>query len=350
MTRVSVVDGAGARAEFAALPGGPVLLAGLAAGHGLPHECATGTCGSCRATVLEGVVEPLWPDAPGRKACRSASDVLLCQTAVAGEAAAFSVRSAFRPAPSPSPGWAVGRLSRLAALSDDVATFRVEADRPLPYAAGQFVLLTLPGVAGARAYSMIRRHAPGAALEFLIRRAPGGALTGRLFDAGAGTDVSVGLFGPLGRATLSPDERRPLCLIAGGSGIAGILAVLEEAEASGLWRERPGRLWFGLRRPEGAYLLDELAGFADRSGGALSITVAFSDAPADDGPTARRPALRFEAGLVHEVAAADCGALPPPAEAIWFVAGPPPLVDAAMRRLVVERRIDPRDIRYDRFG
>jgi toluene monooxygenase electron transfer component len=35
---------------------------------------------------------------------------------------------------------------------------------------------------------------------------------------------------------------------------------------------------------------------------------------------------------------------------LHFVAGPPPMVDAAMRALVLGLKIPPTEIRYDRFG
>ena len=65
MITVSVSDRAGASAAYHVRPGERLLHAGLAAGIGLPYECATGTCGSCKATVLEGSVRTLWDEAPG---------------------------------------------------------------------------------------------------------------------------------------------------------------------------------------------------------------------------------------------------------------------------------------------
>ncbi|MEM6763166.1 MAG: 2Fe-2S iron-sulfur cluster binding domain-containing protein, partial [Pseudomonadota bacterium] len=58
---VIVRDRAGEEARFSVAAGERVLHAGLMAGAGLPHECATGTCGSCRARIEDGAVERLWP-------------------------------------------------------------------------------------------------------------------------------------------------------------------------------------------------------------------------------------------------------------------------------------------------
>ena len=51
---------------FEAAEGEKILFAGLRQGVDLPYECATGTCGSCKAKVIGGEVNDLWPDAPGK--------------------------------------------------------------------------------------------------------------------------------------------------------------------------------------------------------------------------------------------------------------------------------------------
>jgi toluene monooxygenase electron transfer component len=53
--------------EFDAAPGERVLYAGLRAGIDLPYECATGTCGTCKAKATAGRVRDGWPQAPGRR-------------------------------------------------------------------------------------------------------------------------------------------------------------------------------------------------------------------------------------------------------------------------------------------
>src|SRR5690349_11840421 len=58
-----------------------ILYAGLRQGLNLPHECATGTCGTCRARVMSGQVDVRWNEAPGaKKLKREKGDVLMCQT------------------------------------------------------------------------------------------------------------------------------------------------------------------------------------------------------------------------------------------------------------------------------
>ena len=61
--------------------GETILQAGLRQGLTLPYECATGTCGTCRARVISGDVDIGWQDAPGlARLKKEKGDVLMCQT------------------------------------------------------------------------------------------------------------------------------------------------------------------------------------------------------------------------------------------------------------------------------
>ena len=42
--------------EFACEPGEKILHAGLRSGFELSYECGTGTCGTCKATLVSGRV------------------------------------------------------------------------------------------------------------------------------------------------------------------------------------------------------------------------------------------------------------------------------------------------------
>lgn len=342
---VSITDRTGARVTFPVGTGERLLHAGLAAGLGLPHECATGTCGNCKATLLQGEAACLWVDAPGRKVCRDPRELLLCQSAARGPLS-LSIRTSFPEAANPCRSIR-SRLSQRTALTPEIQSFSLELERPLSYAPGQFVLLASGDIDGPRAYSMTA-HAPGTlmSLSFLARLKSGGAFTKALFH-GRLDDAPIDVFGPLGRATLRPEDQRPFLAIAGGSGIAGMLSILDHAVASGHLERHPSSLVFGLRGPAEAYLLDALDHRVEASAGRLSVTIAFSDAEPMPEHIARYRSLHFTQGLAHEVAGRMLGAGEAP---LVFLAGPPPMVDAAMRLLVVERKLSPRDIRYDRFG
>lgn len=347
MNTVSVVDRTGRREAYEAPPGRPLLLAGLAAGIGLPHECASGTCGSCRATLVSGDVIPLWPEAPGHRVCRAATDILMCQC-VAASPVELSLRVALADTPAHPCCSIDGRLHSWTLMTPDIARFSVELDRPVSHAAGQFALLAFPGLAGARAYSMTRHAPTDRNWTFLVRRLPGGGASARLFEQHP-DGLKVQVFGPLGRATFHPDEGRAFVAVAGGSGIAGLLAILDQAQRSKHFETLPSRLFFGLRDPNSAYVLDTLDDVAAQNPG-FQAHVAFSDADPDQAIRQRFPHLTFHRGLVHEVAFAAQENDAPPTGSVHYVAGPPAMVDVVVRELVTRRKVPPTEIRYDRFG
>src|SRR6185503_4466274 len=81
--------------DFEVEPGEKILLAGLRHGVELSYECATGTCGTCKAKLVDGCVENQWIDAPGRKYCKTAPELLTCQT-IATSDCAFEIGGAFK--------------------------------------------------------------------------------------------------------------------------------------------------------------------------------------------------------------------------------------------------------------
>ncbi|CEG08688.1 Toluene-4-monooxygenase electron transfer component [Afipia felis] len=351
MMLVEVVDRKGERTAFTAEPGQRLLHAGLMKGIGLPHECGTGTCGNCKASVVTGMVSNLWPQAPGTKVCRRSGEVLLCQTA-ATSPLQVKLSSAFLAPCQPPCATRSGRLTLKRMLTPDVGLFDVSLNEfPIKYQPGQFVLLSIPGVEGPRAYSMISHEPNEARLNLLIRRSQDGMFTSRIFEGECDEDVEV--FGPLGRATFTTSEQRPFIAVAGGSGIAGIMAIIRHALADGHFDGYPSHLFFGLRHPDASYLLDELSEFVERSSGKLQVTVAFSDALSAESVTSRYPALGFSFGPVHEVARDYVRGVVKASDVqkpLFFVGGPPPMVDATMRALITECKISPTEIRYDRFG
>ena len=78
----------------------------------------------------------------------------------------------------------------------------------------------------------------------------------------------------------------------------------------------------------------------------VEITIALSE---EDPPAKTQwPRLRFERGLVHEVAKRAMAGKYQDVRA--YVAGPPPAVDAAIRVLLLEAKLTTDNIRYDKYS
>ena len=324
-----------------------ILYAALRAGVGVPYECATGSCGTCKARARPGTVEEVWAQAPGRARLKQdRGEFLMCQSVALGDCEIL-VPSPIdaHPGAAPHPRALSGTIDSVQPLTRDVTAFHVVLDRPVTFTAGQFVVLAAPGLAGYRAYSMVNCAAHTERLDFVIKHKPGGGFSDWLGPDRAGSILSM--FGPLGKATWGAHEDKNLLCIAGGSGIAGMMSILSHAVASGHFKRRRGDVFFGVRTHEDAFFIDELARLAGASAGALSVTIAFSE----EQGAARDPkipqCIDVARGFVHS--AADermAGAWNSPTA---FVAGPPPMVDAALRMLITQARLPAHDIRHDKF-
>lgn len=333
--------------EFQCEAGEKILHAGLRSGFELPYECGTGTCGTCKATLVSGRVESGWSDAPGGRYLRTEADLLMCQC-VAREDCALEVGVLKAREPSaPLPGALGGRVVDWRRLTHDVAAFDVELDRPLDFEAGQFALLTVPGIAGARAYSMVNFERAAPRLSFVVKKKPGGAVSEWLFHGGV-EGTRLGLFAPLGHATFQPGLPKHVLCIAGGSGIAGMMSILRCAGDAAHFTGWDGHVFFGVRSERDGFFLAELHALQARYPGRLAVTVALSDEDVPASLPAAYPGLAFTRGLVHAVAGEHMkGRF---AEVRAYVAGPPPMVDASLRLLLREARLSPADIRYDKFS
>jgi toluene monooxygenase electron transfer component len=334
---------------FECRPDEPVLYAGLRQGLSLPYECGTGTCGTCRGRARQlASVSDRWLEAPGGKRLkRDKGDFLMCQGRSLSDCE-IAVPSDILPLPETErrPDWRRGRLIDLRHLTHDVVAFAVELDQPMDFEAGQFVTIETEGVAGFRAYSMVN-YAPGTRrLELVVKKKPGGGFSEWLFGPRA-DGAGLAVFGPLGRAVFRPAERKNVLCIAGGSGIAGMMAILEHGVGQGHYSVHRGDLFFGVRTMRDVFYGKELAAFATAARGRLNVTIALSDEP----PPATSPfgpQVRFDSGFVHEVAARTMVGRYD--NVVAFVAGPAPMVDGAMRVLIAEAKLPRQFIRYDKFN
>jgi toluene monooxygenase electron transfer component len=338
--RAAVVCFIGLGATVECAPDETILLAGLRAGLALSYQCASGGCGTCRARLVEGAVASRWDEATGlsERDRRKGDRILMCQSVPQGPC---QVRApAGDPAPpvaEPRPSRQAGRLVERELLTADTGRFLIDLGVGLPYLPGQFVLLEFAdGV--RRAYSMTRPAHPGqpGLLDLLVRAKPGGAATGWLFGRlDVGDEVVVE--GPYGKAYAQSPPGRPVLCLAGGTGLAPVLAIAQQ-----LSRDAPDRrldVYVGSRRAADIVLADRLAALAEA--GARVVYAVEQEPP---GPHPALGAMRT--GLALDHLARDW---PDLAGHDIYVAGPEPMIDATLRRLVREGTADAGRIFFDRF-
>ena len=335
--------------QFEAGRGEKILYAGLRSHADLPYECATGTCGTCKARLIEGRIADGWPQAPGKKYVKAErGEFLMCQctaeTDLAIEVASFVYPidpGACRPRPH------TGTVRGVRALTHDVSAVDVALDAPCEFEAGQFMTVSAPGVPGMRGYSMVNYARPAKELEFVVKKKPGGGFSEWLFG-GVAAGARVNLVGPLGKATFDPGLDKHILCIAGGSGIAGMMSILERACAARYFDAHRGYVFFGVRTMKDAFYLQELAALCSRARENLAIAVALSDEDVPASAPAQWPMFSFARGLVHEVAKRAMAGKYQNVRA--YLAGPPPAVDAAIRMLLLEAKLTTDNVRYDKFS
>jgi toluene monooxygenase electron transfer component len=183
--------------------------------------------------------------------------------------------------------------------------------------------------------------------DFVIKKKPGGGASEWLFKGGADGE-RVELFGPLGTATFYPNLARNLLCIAGGSGIAGMMSILARARQERYFDQFDGHVFFGVRSYKDAFYLAELSELAGAFPDRLRVTIALSDEAVPADALQQHPTLRFEHGLVHEVAGRVMQGKYQNVRA--YLAGPPPAVDASIRVLLLQAKLPADHIRYDKFS
>jgi len=335
--------------QFEAAAGEKILYAGLRAHAGLPYECATGTCGTCKAKLIDGKIDDGWPDAPGKKYLKpERGEFLMCQCAAHADVS-IEVASFVHPADPGSSrlGALSGTVQAVRALTHDVTRIDVALDAPCEFDAGQFMAVSAPGVRGMRGYSMANFDQPAPRLEFVIKKKPGGGFSEWLFS-GQAAGARIELVGPLGKATFYPGLAKNILCIAGGSGIAGMMSILSRACQERYFEHYQGCVFFGVRTMKDAFYLDELSALRKGFPQKLAITVALSDEDVPASAADRYPLLHFARGLVHEVAKREMAGKYHNVRA--YLAGPPPAVDAAIRVLLMEAKLTADCIRYDKFS
>jgi toluene monooxygenase electron transfer component len=239
-----------------------------------------------------------------------------------------------------------GTIRRLRQLTRDVIHFDLHLSRPMNFVAGQFVVLEKREIAGGRAYSMVNFARDVEQIALVVKRKPGGQFCDWLFDNFSG-EAEVEVFGPLGRAVFRPEDDRNFVCIAGGSGIAGMMSILECATQADYFRNHKGALFFGVRTLTDAFYLEPLSRHAQNSHGNLEVTVALSDETVSARLHAEFPIIKLANGMVHEVAAR--GMAERDKNLIAYIAGPPVMVDSAIRSQIVGGVLR-KDIRYDKFS
>ncbi len=307
------------------LPKQTLLQAALKSGIDFPNSCRVGGCASCKCQLVAGQVKQHTETAYLLSADElDAGFILACQS--------VPLTDVDVQVELPATG-VTGVVVRQERVTHDITHLTVQLEGPIDYRAGQFTPLTfaaLPGV--TRPYSLATPARSDGCVEFYLRRVAGGQLSTYLVDGDVRGEI-VHVAAPRGDFYLR-DDTAPLLMVAGGSGLPPILAMLEDAADAGCTRDVT--LVFGARAQQDLYALEQIANLQERWRGAFTFLPVLS-AAADD------VTWQGARGFVHEL-------LPSTAtpQVHAYLCGPPAMIDAAADVLCAAG-VAREHIRADRF-
>ncbi|ENO87800.1 2Fe-2S iron-sulfur cluster-binding protein [Thauera linaloolentis] len=327
---------AGSESSFACAADDTILRAGLRQGLGLAYECNTGACGSCKFDLLEGEVFDLYPEASGLRAKeREKGKRLACQCVPKADCR-IKIRTGDLYRSMVRPARFRARLISYRALTPDMGLFSFKSACPAEFAAGQYAMLTPAAGAMTRAYSMSNTENAEGVWEFIIRAVPGGAVSPLFGGLPEGHEVEID--GPFGVAYFRPQIDRPVVGIAGGSGLAPVLSIMHAAGMDESFT-RDLHVFYGGRGP---------ADIPDIPGLLGDAAAKVSCHPAVSMPElAQQQGWQGDVGFVHEFLPEKLKQ--PLADFEYYMAGPPAMIEAVVRMLVVEHKVAMEQIHFDRF-
>ena len=212
--------------SFDALDDRTILESALQAGIALEHSCRTGRCGVCKAKVLNGSAEAIQAEESLTvydeandfilTCCRAAKTDLQLDIEDLGELG--SIQTKTLPC----------RIDSLQRLSNDVVevVLRTPPTGRLEYLPGQYVdMIGKDGL--RRSYSVANAPRKDGKITLQIRKVQQGKMSQYWFEEAKANDL-LRMEGPLGTFCLRKSNAKQLILLATGTGIAPVKAILEQ--------------------------------------------------------------------------------------------------------------------------
>lgn len=295
----------------------------------LPMDCSDGVCGTCKGSCQQGdydlgdeyIEDALTDDEAGQ------GMVLTCQMVPSSDCV-VNIPAASTLCKTGNLQ-STGTVAEVNLVSATAIELKVTADEDIAFLPGQYVNIQVPGSSESRAYSFSSR--PGSReLSFLIRNVPGGLMSSWLVGQ-AKTGDKVTLNGPMGIFYLRP-VGRPVLMLAGGTGLAPFLSMLEDLKASG--SSQPVHLIYGVTNNEDLVSVKELEAFA-----ATVDNFTFKTVIAN--PDSGHPRTGYVTNHMEDAPIND-------GDVDVYLCGPPPMVDAVLGYFR-EQSIEPASFHYERF-
>jgi CDP-4-dehydro-6-deoxyglucose reductase len=295
-----------------------VLAAALRDNISLAHVCQLGGCGTCRVKLIEGSVS--YPEFPLALTPEEAAEgyALACQAIPTSDLVICPARVDLEALPSMRLNAVVQSVEPFSPLVTHL-TLEIPEATSLTYRPGQYMNLIMPD-GSTRSFSMASKPRDNR-LDFHIRRIEGGSFTEKHLPGiqpGDRLDVEI----PLGSFCFQAQDYRPLLMVATGTGLAPIKAILESLmDATDC---PPVRLYWGTRTAADLYLHSEIPTWAERFGDFVYV------------PVLSRAEARWTGsrGYVQTAVTADIKDL---SEYAIYLCGSPEMISSAKQAFLLHR-------------
>lgn len=316
--------------------GQTILDACLRAGIYIPYQCNHGLCSTCKVDVVEGDVD-LGDASPfalmdferdeGKVlacVCTLESDVVIEADIEEDEDAEYLPISDY-----------TGIVSKISDVTPNVKKIIISLKDKVEFQAGQYIQLDIPGVEGARAFSIANSPDCADHIELHVRLVDGGKGTSYLHhDLAVGDELNFSA--PYGHFFVRKSQNKPMIFIAGGTGLSSPKSMIDELLGAGY--------------PEKLTLFHGVCAKAD-----LYDQEYFEDLASKHDNFAYIPALSEmcdgdewdgELGFIHEAAERYFDGSFNGHQA--YLCGPPPMIEASIRALMKGRLFE-NDIYCEKF-
>ncbi len=296
----------------------------------LPMDCRDGVCGTCKCKVGAGEYEMEFylEDEALTEEEENEGYALLCQTTVSSDAV-FNVMASSEACKTGAQKVG-GEVIAAEPLSETSFNLRIKLDKPLGFLPGQYVNVSVPGTQETRSYSFSSK--PGVEeATFLIRNLEGGVMSSYLADRVASGD-RVELTGPMGIFYLR-EMKRPQLWLAGGTGLAPFLAMLEKVAEDGT--DQPIKLYYAVTKAADLVELDRVEQLAEKIGCVTVVTILAADDEEHE----------LKGYVTDHLSAQDLN----DGEIDAYLCGPPPMVDAVSAHFKT-LGVEPAQFFYEKFN
>ncbi len=315
MHRLTLLFEDGRSVRIEARPAETVYAAALRQKVRLESDCLEGACATCKGLCTDGSFElGDYVEEALSEEERAVGFTLACQMRATSDCVLEFPYPSTQALTKIAPVEELGRVALSEAVAADVVRLVIDLPRSMVYLPGQYVKLRVPGRGEWRSYSMANAHDASGRLTFYVKVLSDGAMS-EYVTARVRVGDEIVVQGPFGHFYLRPPTR-PIVMIAGGTGLAPMLAMLERLVASPSFRE-PIYLLYGANQAAEFFATDQLVAF-----GAIDLHVERIAVSGDGwaGATGHVTTLLRDA-LLHG-GNVDC-----------YLCGPPPMVEAAQRWL-----------------